>query len=145
MPGVLTAVAMIAAWPAGRAQEKAPAPRSVKINVHYTGTGTVDDKHPILVFLFDSPDFINGQVIPFATQRVTSKSTSTTFSDVSKSPVYVSTVYDPSGAYEGQSAPPSGSSLGMYTTNGKDPGAVNAEPGKTAEIDLSFDDSVKMP
>ena len=37
----------------GKAQDKA-ATRTLKVNVKYTGSGTVDDKHKIQVFLFDS-------------------------------------------------------------------------------------------
>jgi hypothetical protein len=43
-----------------------------------------------------------------------------------------------------QSGPlPSGSSLGLYRTIPGEPGKL--EDGKTVEIELSVDDSVKMP
>ena len=116
------------------------------MKVHYTGSGTVDDQHKILTFLFESPDFVRGGgVIPFASKDAASKEAVVTFTDVDRSPVYVSCVYDPSGKYDGQSPPPSGSSLGLYSTNPGEPAPVKLEEGKTVELDLTFDDSVKMP
>jgi len=127
------------------AQEKAPATGTLKVKLHYTGSGTVDEKHKILVFLFDSPEFTQGSVMPFAMKAGQSKDDTVTFTDVEKSPVYVATVYDPSGQYEGMSPPPSGSSVGMYGTPPDKPDPVKVEPGKTTEIDLRFDDTGKMP
>jgi len=129
----------------GFAQEKAKS-RTLKVKLNYTGSGPVDDKHRIIVFLFDSPDFTQGGVMPFAEKDGAAKDAVVTFSDLDRSPVYVSCVYDPTGGYDGQSGPPpSGSSLGMYTTEPPAPGAVKIDEGKTAEIALPFDDSFKMP
>jgi hypothetical protein len=128
----------------GGAQEKA-ATRTLKVKLKYSGSGTVDEKHKILVFAFDSPEFTQGSVMPFAVQGATSKEETVRFSEIGKSPVYIAAVYDPSGAYDGQSPPPSGSSVGMYTKAPPTPAPVNIDEGKTAEIDLPFDDSTKMP
>jgi hypothetical protein len=47
---------------------------------------------------------------------------------------------------DGQSGPPpSGSSLGLYSTSPGEPAPLKLEDGKTVEIDLTFDDSAKMP
>jgi hypothetical protein len=132
-------------WPAGFGQEKAAKSRTLRVTLHYTGSGTVDEKHKILTFLFDSPDFIHGGVIPFAMKDITSKEGTARFMEVDRSPVYVSSVYDPSGNYDGQSPPPSGSSLGLYSTNPGEPAPVKLEEGKTVAIDLAFDDSARMP
>ena len=133
-------------WQFGRAQEKASASRTLKVKLHYTGSGTVDEKHLIRLFLFDSPDFVNGNVMPFAMQSGNSKDTTVTFADIGKSPVYTAAVYDPTGGYDGQSGPPpSGSSLGMYTKEPPTPGPIAIDEGKTVEVDLTFDDSSKMP
>jgi hypothetical protein len=130
----------------GKAQDKAAGGRTLKVKLHFTGAGTVDQKHQIVLFLFDSPDFMQrNDAMPIARENATAKDVTVTFSDVAKSPVYLIAVYDPTGAYEGMSPPPSGSSLGMY---GKTPGQVepvNIDAGKTAQIDLAFDDSFKMP
>jgi hypothetical protein len=77
----------------GNAQEKKSAGRTLKVKLHYAGSGTIDEKHKILVFLFDSPAFMQGDAMPFAMKSATSKDEIVTFSDVAKSPVYVSAVY----------------------------------------------------
>jgi hypothetical protein len=127
-------------------EKKAPAPRVLKVKLAYNGAGTVDDNHKIIVFLFDSPDFAQGGVMPIGGQAGAAKNATVTFSDVSASPVYVVTVFDPKGEYDGQSGPPpSGSSLGVYTKTPPKPEPVVIDPGKTVEIELPFDDSFKMP
>ena len=127
-----------------KAQEKAS--RTLKVKVNYTGSGTVDDKHKIQVFIFDSPDFASGNGMPTGMQMTAAKDGTVTFADVAGSPVYIATVYDPTGGYDGQSGPPpSGSSLGMYTKEPPKPAPVDIEAGKTVEIEVAFDDSAKMP
>ena len=127
-----------------RAQDKA-ASRTLKVKLNYTGAGKVDDKHKILLFLFDSPEFTQGGVMPFANKQASAKDETLTFSELTQSPVYVAAVFDPSGGYDGQSGPPpTGSSLGMYTKTPPQPEPVKIEEGKTAEIELAFDDSFKM-
>jgi hypothetical protein len=121
--------------------------RTLKIKLSYTGSGPVDEKHKILVFLFDTPDFVKGDAMPLgASQQAAAKTTTVTFTDLTVSPVYAAAVYDPTGGYDGQSGPPpSGSSLGMYAKTPGTPEPIKIDPGKAAEIDLSFDDTVKMP
>jgi hypothetical protein len=137
---------MASALQYGSAQEKTPASRTLKVKLHYTGSGTIDEKHKILVFLFDSPAFMQGEGMPFAMKSATSKDETVTFSDVVKSPVYVTAVYDPAGSYDGQSGPPpSGASLGLYSKTPGQPAPVNLDEGKTVEINLAFDDTTKMP
>jgi len=46
--------------------------------------GTVDEKHKILVFLFDSPEFGHSHVMPFAVMSTNSKDGTVTFNDVAK-------------------------------------------------------------
>jgi hypothetical protein len=129
----------------GRAQDKA-ATRTLTVKVHYTGSGTVDDKHKIQVFLFDSPDFIGGNAMPTGMQMMAAKDGTVTFSDIAGSPVYAAAIYDPTGGYDGASGPPpSGSSAGLYTKEPPKPAPINIDAGKTVEIDLPFDDSIKMP
>jgi hypothetical protein len=128
----------------GRAQEGSPL-RGLQVKVHYKGSATVDEKHKILVFLFDSPEFVHSNVMPFAVMSTNSKDGTVTFNDVAKSPAYVGTVYDPSGNYaERQGPPPPGSSLGMYSKTPGQPAPVKVEAAKTINVEFSFDDSVKM-
>ena len=129
---------------AARAQEGSPL-RGLRVTVHYKGSGTVDEKHKIVVFLFDSPEFVRGNAMAFAVMNTSSKDGTVTFNDVAKSPAYIGTVYEPSGSYaERQGPPPPGSSLGMYSKTPGQPAPVKVEAGKTISVELSFDDSVKM-
>jgi hypothetical protein len=74
-----------------------------------------------------------------------SKDGTVTFNDVAKSPAYVGAVYDPNGGYaERQGPPPPGSSLGMYSKTPGQPAPVKVEAGKTANVEFTFDDTVKM-
>ena len=131
------------AFQTARADDKA---RTLKVKVNYTGSGTVDDKHQIQVFVFDSPDFAQGNAMPVGMQATTSKTGSVTFAEIAKSPAYVAVVFDPTGGYDGQSGPPpSGSSIGMYTKEPPQPGAIEIAEGKTVEVEVAFDDSFKMP
>lgn len=127
-----------------RAQEGSPL-RGLRVKVHYRGSGTVDAKHKIVVFLFDSPDFGRREVMAFAVMSTDSSDGTVTFNDVSKSPAYIGTVYDPNPGYaDRQGPPPPGSSLGMYSKTPGQPAPVKVEPGKTIDVELTFDDSVKM-
>ncbi len=130
------------------AQEPKSAPaatRTLKVKLSYTGTGTVDEKHQIIVFLFDTPDFVQGNGIPIGTKSAKAKNETVSFTDITTSPVYIVATYDPSGGYDGASGPPpSGSSIGLHASSGQ-PDPIKIEPGKTVEIELTFDDTIKMP
>lgn len=130
-----------------KAEEKPAASRSLKVNLNYGGSGTVDAKHKITVFLFDSPDFIKGDggVLPFAVMSAETKNGIVAFEKLDLSPVYVVAIYDPTGEYDAQSPPPSGSSIGLYSKEPGIPEPVKMDPGASAAIDLPFDDTVKMP
>ena len=140
--GVLAMSAVMPAWQ--QAEQKSTA-RTLKVKLNYTGTGTVDAKHKIIVFLFDTPDFAQGGVMPMGMEAGAAKDALVTFADTGKSPVYAVAVYDPAGGYEGMSEPPSGASLGMYFKEPGKPEPITIEPGKTVQIELKFDDTAKMP
>src|SRR3954465_8758336 len=74
--------------------------RTVQVDVNYTGSGTVNASHKIYVALWDSADF-SGE--PAAVKHLESKNGSVTFTDIPKSPVFVSAAYDPTGKWEAQS------------------------------------------
>jgi hypothetical protein len=128
------------------AQENQSTTRTLKLKLSYTGTGTVDEKHKLYVFLFDSPDFIKGeQIPPIGAQSASAKSETLTFT-VTTSPVYIVAAYDIAGSYDGQSGPPpSGSPVAVYSTEPGAPAPIKIEAGKTAEVELAFDDTIKMP
>ncbi|HEV2688154.1 MAG TPA: hypothetical protein VGV35_06360, partial [Bryobacteraceae bacterium] len=86
---------------------------TLQVQLHYTGSGTVDATHKIFVALWDSPE--DHAAPPIEVKSSTSKNGVVTFSDVKKVPVYVSAAYDPSGQWDASSPPPTGSSLGVYS------------------------------
>jgi hypothetical protein len=82
---------------------------------------------------------------PAAVKSIASKKGTVTFTDVQKAPAYVSTAYDPTGHWDAQSPPPSGSSLGMYSAKIPTPDPIDVAPGKTAKVKVTFDDTNKVP
>jgi hypothetical protein len=119
---------------------------TVQVHIDYTGSGTVDRDHIILVALWDSPDFVKpgaDMKPPFAEKRLSSKSGSVKFEHVKQNPVYISCAYDPAGNWKGGSEPPDGSSLGLHSTQPGVAAPVNLEPGKTTKISFKLDDSFK--
>jgi len=135
----------VLSYSASAQDKQASGTRTLKLKMNYTGSGTVDEKHKIIVFLFDSPDFAqNTGVMPIGSDSTAAKNGTINFADVGASPVYAVAVFDPTGDYDGQSGPPpSGSTVAMY--GGQTPEPIKIEPGKTVEIELAFDDSFKMP
>jgi len=121
----------------------AQAERTIQVDVVYTGAGKVDASHKIYVALWDSADMEGGP--PAEVQSLDSKTGTVTFKNVKTVPAYVSTAYDPTGKWDAQSGPPSGSSLGMYASKPPTPDPIQVEPGKTARIKLTFNDQNKMP
>jgi hypothetical protein len=119
----------------------------LEVQVSYMGSGTVDESHKVYVVLWDSPDFIKGDTggPPIGMKTVTSRSGVAQFSNIQKNPVYISMVYDPSGKWDGASAPPTGVSLGLYAKEPGTPAPIQLEAGKTTKISATFDDSIKMP
>jgi hypothetical protein len=117
--------------------------RSIEVEINYIGSGTVDARHQIYVALWNSSDLSGGP--PVAVKSLESKKGTVTFSDVQNVPAYVSVAYDPTGAWDAQSPPPSGSSLGMYSKNPPNPQPIDVAAGKTVKVSITFDDSVKVP
>ena len=116
---------------------------TLQVQLHYTGSGTVDATHKIFVALWDSPPG-DHDAPPVAVQSATSKNGTVTFSDVQNVPVYASAAYDPTGNWDAQSPPPAGSSLGIYSKTPPKPEPINITPGKIAKVTISFDDSNKV-
>lgn len=130
-------------WP----QQTQQKPAGIRVQLNYTGSGTVDAKHKIYVALWDTPDFLkpDAQVMPVAVESTDSKKGVVTFTNVQKSPAYVSAAFDTSGQWDGKSGPPpKGASVGMVATNPLTPEPINITPGKTNKVKLTFDDSKKM-
>jgi hypothetical protein len=115
--------------------------RILEVEINYTGLGTVNASHKIYVAVWNSPDLSGGP--PIAVKSLDSKKGTVTFSDV-QTPAYVSTAYDPTGNWDAQSPPPSGSSLGMYSKNPPNLQPIDVAAGKTTKVSITFDDSVKQ-
>jgi hypothetical protein len=116
--------------------------RTIEVNVVYTGAGKVDASHKIYVALWNSANM--DAAPPAEVQSLDSKTGIVTFKNV-QVPAYVSTAYDPSGKWDAQSPPPSGSSVGMYSRKPPTPDPVDVAPGKTTRITVTFNDSTKVP
>ena len=117
--------------------------RTIQVDVIYSGSGTVDASHKIYVALWPSTDFDSGP--PAEVKSIESKKGTVTFTDVQTVPAYVSVAYDPTGNWQAQSGPPSGSSLGMYSDHPPTPTPINVAPGKTVRIRITFDDKIRVP
>ena len=85
--------------------------RTLEVKLNYTGAGKVDQNHKIFVFLFDSPDFMQGNAMPIANQAATAKDGTVTFSDLSAATIYAVAAFDPKGEYDGMSGPPPAGSI----------------------------------
>jgi hypothetical protein len=120
--------------------------RTLNVKLSYSGSGTVDEKHKVFVFVFDSPEFITGGAFPIASGSSVTKDGTVAFPNLAATPVYVACAYDPTGGYDGESGPPpTGTSMGLYMKTPGKPEPVEIEAGKTATIELAFDDATKMP
>jgi hypothetical protein len=117
--------------------------RTIQVDIDYTGSGTVNASHKVYVALWDSSDMSSGP--PVAVLSLNSKKGTVTFSDVQRVPAFVSAAYDPTGNWDAQSPPPSGTSLGMYSRNPPNPQPIDVAPGKSVKVTITFDDAVKVP
>jgi len=121
---------------------------SLQVHVTYSGAGVVDETHKLYVSLWDTPDFAKqggSSIAPLDMKFVTSKSAVAEFKDLAKSSVYVGMLFDPTGQWDAQSEPPSGTSLGIYSTEPGVPAPIQLTAGKTTKISATLDDSYKKP
>ena len=117
--------------------------RTIQVEINYTGAGAVNASHKIYVALWNSADLSGGP--PADVKSLDSKKGAVTFSGVQTVPAYVSTAYDPTGTWDAQTPPPSGTSLGMFAKNPLTPLPIDVAPGKTVKVSITFNDSVKTP
>jgi hypothetical protein len=128
-----SAIASAAVIPVRRAGD-------VVVTASYMGKGAVDEKHAILVFLFDHPT-PTASSEPLAMQPIVKNGGTATFKNVAAATVYVTLVYDEKSSYDGRSGPPPpGTPVGTYATAGK---PVAVTPGPAAKVTASFDGSVR--
>jgi hypothetical protein len=124
-------------------QTKAAAPAAagdIAVVVNYTGKGTVDAAHELLVFMFNTPN-ISANAEPIGMQVATKNGETVIFKGVSTNPVYFVAVYDETGGYHGRSGPPTaGLPYTIYAKDAKSP-ATAVAPGGKAPIKISFSDA----
>jgi hypothetical protein len=138
-----TALGLFVLFAASAVAQTSADSRTIQVEITYTGAGTVNASHKIYVALWDSADMSGGP--PAAVKSLDSKKGTVTFSSVQTVPAYVTAAYDPTGAWDAQTPPPSGASLGMYSKNPPTPAPIDVAPGKTVKVNITFDDSVKVP
>jgi hypothetical protein len=138
--------ALLLATPAV-AQTNAPTQDStLVVRVTYAGEGQVNPSHKLYVAVWDTPDFIkdDSKLQPLDSKAVTSKTSTVQFTGLKKNPVFVSLVYDPAGTYDGNSRPPAGASLGLYSHEQGIPSPIQPKPGQTTSVAARLDDSTKV-
>jgi hypothetical protein len=142
---------MTAASPWAQAQKpSAPPPpataaaKNVSVTVTYTGKGTVDTGHAILVFLFSTPNIGAGSEPIAAPLTIEKNGGTVTFKEVSASPVYIAVVYNESGNYNGIGGPPPvGTPVAIHSKDVKDPNspALGVTPGPKTTVKIAFSDA----
>jgi hypothetical protein len=136
--------------------------KTLSVKVNYTGAGVVDQQHKIYVLLFDSNPFTASKLVDLTSkptlpapeagvshiirrQSASSKNESVTFNDLSVSPVYAAAFFDKNGIYNPQTFMIEGAPMGVYGKAPDQPEPIKLSVGKTVEVTLGFDDSIKAP
>jgi hypothetical protein len=146
----------------------APAGKTLKVKLNYTGSGVVDEKHKIYILVCDADPFqaerledYTGKSVPKQqptpsgqTQKVArilqrqgavTKDATVTFTQLPTSPVYAVAFYDKAGSYDGHSDPTSGSPMGLYGSKPGQPDPIKLQGGKPTRVEISFDGSNRTP
>lgn len=119
----------------------AKAAGTVKVTVNYKGKGTVDAKHRVWVWLFDSPNIGPG-AMPIAELSIDANGRLATFEGIDAPRVWIAVAFDEGGVMTGSQPPTSGSPVGILLSKDGMPRSV--VPGDDA-VELIFDDSQRMP
>jgi hypothetical protein len=146
---VLAAAVMLAFAPAVVRAQTPPAPAApaaseddaaLDVTVTYKGKGEVSPKNEITIFLFADPN-INESSMPIAVGVLDQNGGHTLIKGLPPV-VYIAVVYDDTGTYEREGAPPPGTPVAIH---GMASGAAEAvKPDKGAKIAVTFDDSNRM-
>jgi hypothetical protein len=114
-----------------------PAAAGLEVSVEYRGPGDVSEKHPILVLLFESPEFEDQ---PVALQTLGSNGGSVQFEDLPVTEVYLMALYDTQGGFAATGAPPMTSPVGIH--RGADGEPLVLQAGDS--VRFQFDDKVLL-
>ena len=112
----------------------------LEVTVEYKGPGTVDGTHEIYLWVFDTPA-IGVDSVPVAAEVLTRNGASASFAGLPKE-VYLAAAFDEGGDYDGASAPPPGTPIVIYGTDGV---AQPVPTGGDAKVTVTFDDTTRMP
>lgn len=117
--------------------------KTLRVKLTYSGTGEVGESAPIHLYLFDSPEFTSGAVLPIAIESSTQNGTVIEVNGLMDKEVYAVAAY---GDFPAQSGPPpSGTPVGVYMPAG----AMGIEPilmdKDSIEIDFQFNDAIRIP
>lgn len=111
------------------------------MTVGYKGAGQVDREHMIWIWLFDTPT-IDGSSMPIAVAALSENDGTSKFQTLPET-VYIAVAYDEKGGYDGSSGPPpSGTPVMVYGEQGT---ARAVKTGADASVNVTFDDTVRMP
>jgi len=142
--------------------EAAAAHKTLKVKLNYTGAGTVDKDHKIYVLVFDANPYTAWKLVDSTSdatppapaegvshilrrQSAVGKNETVTFDDLIVSPVYAAAFFDEKGGYDGHSDLVSGAPTGPYGKAPDKAEPIRLEEGKSVEVVLAFDDSVRTP
>ena len=117
---------------------------NLSVTVKYTGTGVIDAKHPVLVFLFET-DQISGASQPVNMEMVTANGGVASFLNIPQAKVSVVAVFDPTGNYGGRGGPPPvGTPMGYYNPAPRATSPAFVTVGPKTAVTLTFDGSTKF-
>jgi hypothetical protein len=140
----LLATLVVCAHPSARAEQTKPAAdSSVNVTVKYTGKGTVDAKHRLWVWLFDTPKIDVG-AIPIAEMSIDKNGGTAAFTSVGAAQVYVAIAYDEGGGFQGQAPPPPGSPIALYGAKGPDDPPMAVTPGPKGKVNVVLTDAQRF-
>ena len=118
--------------------------RTLKVTVNYTGGGEVGDNNLVFLTLWDTPNMKSAA--PIAGQSAAANGNVVSFETVTALPVYLTALYDTNGGWTGTTAPPSGTTIGIYGADAAGaPAAIEIGDGQTVEIEFSFNDGLQIP
>jgi hypothetical protein len=128
--------------PAPSAASPAPASeeQTLDVTVTYSGKGDVSAKNEISIFLFTDPNITEASM-PVAVGVVEENGGHFLFKNL-PAVVYIAVVYDDTGNYNRDTAPPPGTPVSLYGMAAGAPEGVKS--GKDAKVTVTFDDSNRM-
>jgi uncharacterized protein (DUF2141 family) len=115
--------------------------RTLKVTVNYTGNGEVSATNAVFVSVWTSPP-VGDTTAPLALEVAQENGATVTFENLTASPVYLVAFYDTQG--DGMVA--SGMPFGGYGADAYGaPSAIVVGDSQTVEVELSFDDALRIP